>query len=221
MTNSRSPSLAKFLHLGLLALAAVLLSACASAHQWNGSPYQDPKPAPEVELTTTAGEDFRLADQRGKVVMLFFGYTSCPDICPATTADAARIFETLGQDSEQVEFVFVSVDSPRDDPKTIRAYLDKFHSDFTGLHGDAEQLDPILAAYGVYAAPDEPVAHDHDHEHDHEHEHDGEDGHDDGYTVTHTSRVFLIDPEGNLVTNYTFGTPREEILADIRYLLQQ
>jgi cytochrome oxidase Cu insertion factor (SCO1/SenC/PrrC family) len=89
-----------------------------------------------------------------------------------------------------------------------------------GLHGDPDELASVKSAYGVLAQPDEPAGDGHDHDHEGEgaasHEHGGDD-----YTVTHTSRVFLIDPEGRLVTNYTMGTPNEEIIADITFLLEQ
>lgn len=204
----------------LFACLALILAACSPAHEWHGSPYQDPGPAPDINLTTTEGEPFRLDDHRDDVVMLFFGYTSCPDVCPGTNANAARILERLGKRADSVEYVFVTIDPERDDPQAIREFLDKFHPDFIGVHGEPEELDRVKSAYGVFAEPDDPAADDHEHDHEEEGAHTRDHG-EDGYTVTHTSRIFLIDPNGRLVTNYTVGTPNEDIIADITYLLEQ
>lgn len=204
----------------LITGVALMLAACSPAHELHGSPYQDPRPAPDLDLTTTEGDPFRLDEHRGDVIMLFFGYTSCPDVCPTTNANAAKIFERLGEHAAHVEYVFVTVDPNRDDPQAIREYLDKFHSGFIGLYGESEDLERIKSAYGVFAEPDDTAADGHDHDHEQEgaqtHDHGG-----DNYTVTHTSRIFLVDPEGRLVTNYTMGTANEDIIADITYLLGQ
>ena len=185
----------------LIIVLLVLLSSCgAPPHQWHGSPYSNPKEAPEITLFDTQGETFRLSDQKGKVVLLFFGYTYCPDVCPATVAEMRWVFDRLGENAERVIFGFVSVDPERDTPDVLENYLKRHNANFYGLWGTSEELEGIKAAYGVYA------------------EKDSEDP--ENYLITHTARVFLVDAEGILRTNYSFGTFPEDILADVEYVLE-
>jgi protein SCO1/2 len=177
----------------------MLISCGPKPHQWNGSPYQNPKPAPEIILMDTQGEEFKLSEQEGKVVLLFFGYTYCPDVCPATVAEMRIVFDQLGENADRVVFGFVTVDPERDTPDVLESYLSRHGAQFYGLRGDLEQLEPIKAAYGVYAEKDSQDL--------------------QNYLITHTARVFLVDTEGILQTNYSFGTYPEEILADVQYIL--
>jgi protein SCO1/2 len=184
----------------LLPILLLVLTSCGpKPHQWNGSPYQNPKPAPEIILLDTGGDDFRLSEQRGKAVLLFFGYTYCPDVCPATVAEMRIVFDQLGEDADRVVFGLVTVDPERDTPEVLESYLERHHAQFYGLRGDKSQLETIKEAYGVYA------------------EKDSQDP--ENYLITHTARVFLVDTEGILQTNYSFGTYPEEILADLQYIL--
>jgi protein SCO1/2 len=148
----------------------------------------------------TKGDEFKLSEQTGKVVILFFGYTYCPDVCPATVSDMRWVFDQLGEDAGDVIFGFVSVDPGRDTPDVLESYLKRHNANFYGLWGELEQLEEIKAAYGVYA------------------ERDSDDP--NNYLITHTARVFLVDAEGVLRTNYSFGTFPEEILADVRHSLE-
>lgn len=194
MTSSRL----KFI---FLILFVVLLSSCgAEPYRWHGSPYQNPISAPEVILIDTEGAAFKLSEQVGKVVLLFFGYTYCPDVCPATVSDMRWVFDQLGEDAERVVFGFVSVDPARDTPEVLESFLKRHSANFYGLWGDSEQLEDIKAAYGVYA------------------EKDSDDP--NNYLITHTARVFFVDTEGILRTNYSFGTAPEEILVDIQHSLE-
>ena len=184
-----------------LILLTLWLAACSGTHQWNGSPYEPAREAPEISLKDTSGQPFHLSDARGDIVLLYFGYTYCPDICPATLAELAWVKEQLGAESEHLQVVFISVDPARDTPERVDSYLAKFDPDFAGLVGSEQELEQVTAAYGVLAQRDPGDA--------------------ENYTMTHTSRVFLIDPEGMLRTNYTFDEPPEAILADVEYVLNQ
>ncbi len=187
-------------------LLALLNTACsgAAAASWHGSPYPQPQPAPDLPLTDTQGRPFRLADLRGRPVLLFFGYTNCPDVCPPTLKKAADALALLGDQADQVAFVFVTVDPARDNPEAIRTYLDFFNPSFIGLWGPPEAVESLSQAYRVALLQVDP-----------------EDAADEtGYLVTHTSRVFLIDAEGLLVTSYPFETPKEDIAADLRRALR-
>jgi protein SCO1/2 len=180
-------------------LAFTLVAGCSPAYQMHGSPYQDPQPAPELYLDTTEADEFSLNNLHGKVVLLYFGYTHCPDICPATMAQLKWVTEQLGSQSDQVQVLFVSIDPDRDDPQTIRSFLDRFNPEFIGLSAPQTKLEPVLASYGVAAQRDP--------------------GESENYTMSHTSRVFLIDREGTLQTNYTYDESRANILADVQYFL--
>ncbi|MGD8552289.1 MAG: SCO family protein [Anaerolineales bacterium] len=181
----------------------VFLSGCSRANRsLNGSPYDPPRPAPDLELLTMTGEPFSLSDDRGKIVLVYFGYTYCPDICPTTLAEVKLVFEELGDRAEDINLIMVTVDPERDTPGVLQTYLNRFHPRFLGLWGEGRQLEDVMAAYGVFAQKepsDDP----------------------DQYLVSHTARLFLIDQQGYLRTNYSFGTPREEILSDLTLLLDE
>ncbi len=183
-------------------LMALLAAGCRpQPYVWHGSPYSDPQPAPAFALVDTAGKAFDSGEAHGSAVLLFFGYTFCPDVCPATTADVAWSMEQLGPLAERATFAFITVDPRRDTAEVLRRFLDGFNTRFVGLTGTPAQLESTRQAYGVYAEP-EPSADP------------------DTYLITHTSRLFLIDSDGLLVASYPFGTPRADLLADLQHVLE-
>jgi protein SCO1/2 len=186
--------------LALVAFIALLLTACQS-YQFNGTQYPDPRLAPDFELTATNGERFQLSDQQGQVVLMFFGYTSCPDVCPTTLAEAKRVLEGLGEDADRVKFVFITVDPERDTPEILGTYVAAFHPAILGLTGAPHELAAVRQAYGIFA------------------EKEVLEGSATGYIVNHTARTFLVDPEGHLRLSYAYGTSPEDVLEDIRHLL--
>jgi len=186
---------------GVTLALAILLAGCSQASpELHGSPFPSPSTAPGLALTDTQGTPFDLTTLEGHAVLLYFGYTQCPDECPLTLANARWVIEQLGERGEQVDFVLVTVDPINDTPAVLRAYLDRFDSRFIGLTGSDEHLARARAAYGVLAAtPDS----------DHEHT-----------DVIHGTRVYLIDPAGMLVTSYDLSVPKEDMLSDIRAILK-
>ncbi|MFO7255608.1 MULTISPECIES: SCO family protein [Limnochorda] len=158
--------------------------------------------APVFSLTDHQGEPFHLADQRGKAVLLFFGYTTCPDVCPATLGTLGQMKRQLGADGERVEVVFITVDPERDTPARLAEYLGYFDPSAIGLTGPPEELARVREAYGVYAERvNDPQA-------------------PGGYWMNHTATVLLIDPEGRLRLSYTFGSAPAEIAEDVRRILR-
>jgi protein SCO1/2 len=196
----------KILIAGLL--VALVLAACSPSEKptptasFRGTPLSQPIPAADFTLTDQHGQPFRLSEQRGKVVLLFFGYTSCPDVCPTTLSAWKRVHEELGDEAGRVRFVFVTVDPARDTPERLGLHVDLFNPDFVGLTGTPEELEAVYQAYGVHyekvEAPESAL----------------------GYLVNHTSSDYVIDPQGNWRLRHTFGTPPADIVHDVRMLLE-
>jgi protein SCO1/2 len=197
----------KTLWVGILSLlavgAAALIFVFTNPVSFRGTSYGEPYPqAADFELTKSNGETFRLSEQEGKIVLLFFGYTACPDVCPTTLAELRVLMEELGDKTEQVQVVFVSVDPERDTPEKIQEYVEHFNADFIGLTGAPEDLQIIWDDYGVFRERVESESA-------------------FGYIINHTARTYLIDQDGNLRLSFGFQTPVEDMVHDIEILLKQ
>lgn len=183
--------------------AAIILTACQDQpYRWHGNPHENPPLAPDFELPDPKGDSLRLRSKNGSPVLLFFGYTQCPDACPATVGTIRWVFRKLDDPANHVTFAFVSINPDHDTPEILARYLGKFDERFIGLSGDKMTLVAIKRAYGVFAEVD--LTSDPDH-----------------HLLNHTSRLFLIDADGILRTNYTLGTPPEDILADVDHILHE
>jgi protein SCO1/2 len=186
----------------LLALGGAVLLFGPPA-SFRGTTYAEPYPAAsEIDLARSDGSRFRLSELRGDIVLLFFGYTSCPDICPATMAELRQAISQLQeQDAKRVRVVFVTVDPERDTPERVQEYVTRFDPTFIGLSGSKNDLERIWADYGIYReiADQQSAA---------------------GYIVNHTARVNLIDPQGNLRVSFSFDTPVEDIVHDLKLMLK-
>jgi protein SCO1 len=196
----------KTLWVGILSLltvgVAVLIFVLTKPVSFRGTSYGEPYPqAAEIELTKSNGETFRLSDQKGKIVLLFFGYTSCPDVCPTTLAELNQVMGKLGDKTEQVQVVFISVDPERDTPEKIQDYVAHFNQNFIGLTGAPKDLQVIWDDYGVFREKVESESA-------------------LGYIINHTARTYLIDQSGNLRLSYGFQTPVEDMVHDIEILLK-
>lgn len=184
-----------------LGITAALLNSLP--HTFHGSVIQEKYTAPDFALSDGQGGVFRLSDQRGRLALIFFGYVSCPDVCPTTLSTLKQVRRSLGGDAENVEVVFITVDPARDTPEKVAGYVDSFDPAFHGLSGSEQELAPVWEDYAVYfklnkANPDDMV-----------------------YTVDHSSQVYLVDSAGDLRLTYSFGTPAEQILSDVKYLLRK
>lgn len=181
-------------------LLGVLLFACGSP-AFTGSVLDAPVQVPDFSLTDQSGQPFRLSDQRGRVVLLFFGYTSCPDVCPTTLATWRRTHELLGTDADQVRFVFVTVDPERDTPERLGLHVNAFNPAFVGLTGTTAELEALYQVFDVVyekVTVSESAL---------------------GYLVNHTATTFVLDPEGQWRLRETYGSTPEDIAHDIRELL--
>lgn len=191
--------LAVFFAVTLGIFLTVILSRPAN---FRGTMYAEPfPPAPDFALTDSTGEVQRLGDYRGRIVLLFFGYMYCPDICPATLAEMKLAVGQLKGDADQVQVIFISVDPQRDTSEAVQGYVERFNPSFLGLSGTQDELEPIWNGYGVYREVVEGTS-------------------ETNYIINHTARVTLIDQDGNMRLTYGFQTPPEDIAHDIRILLK-
>ena len=195
-----------------MVLATALGSACDVTHDWHGSPVDPPAPAPALALTAGGGRAFDLARERGNVVLVFFGYTRCPDVCPTTLADWSKARRLLGADTARVRWVFVSVDPERDPPDSAAAYARRFDPAFVGLGGTPAQLEAVRAAWGVAAVPETPQA-------DPTADPHAAHGAAPVTMVSHTPRTFVVDPQGRLCLLFDPQSRPEGIAADVKALL--
>lgn len=187
----------------LIALVGILSAVfLTTPYQMAGSVIDPPAPAPQISLPSSHGDIYTLADHQGKLVLIFFGYTFCPDVCPTTLVDMMQVKKKLGNLSEQVEFVFITVDPKRDTQDQLTRYLNAFDPDFFGLTGNEDELSEVWKGYGVYRE---------------EQKSEGL----SGYLVDHSSRLYLIDQQGNLRATYLYETPVEDIVADLKYLIKK
>lgn len=192
---------------GLGILIGVMLIAFVSTKsarppEFQGSLIEPPTPAKDFLLHDQYGRPFQLSEQKGKVVLLFFGYTFCPDVCPTTLIAFKNIREALGDQAQHVVFVFVTVDPNRDTPEQLKSHLNLFSSDIIGLTDESDILSQVWTDY--YVDPQiEPGANT------------------AGYLVDHSGRVFVIDHQGNLRLTFPFGMTSEEMLQDIETLLAE
>jgi protein SCO1/2 len=169
-------------------------------YTFRGSLIDPPVPAADFELTDQNGQIFRLSEQKGQIVLLFFGYTHCPDVCPLTLSDFKQIKSDLRDQADRVRFVFVTVDPDRDTIEVLGKYMLNFDPDFIGLTADRAILEGVWKDYGVYQAKQEV-------------------GSAAGYLVDHTARTYLIDQQGNWRLTYPFEMEYADISKDILYLL--
>lgn len=164
-------------------------------------------------LTSQSGEPISLSDLRGRAVLMFFGYTHCPDVCPTTLADYTRVKQALGRDAGKVAFVFISVDGRRDTPDVLAQYLGQFDANFIGMTGDETTLRRIGTEYGLLFQH-ETSSLGGKHEHHEEQDLDAR-----NYFVQHTSPSFLVDADGYLRMMYFYGTESSVIADGIRHVL--
>ena len=181
--------------------AAVLLFAKPAS--FRGTTFGEPYPqALEFELTRSDGTSFRLSEMRGNVVLLFFGYTSCPDECPTTMAVLKQVIDQLGEDEAgKVRVLLITTDPEHDTPEMMQAYVDRFNKSFIGLSGSQTELEKIWAEYGIFreVVKDQSAL---------------------GYSINHTARVTLIDQQGNLRISFGLDTQVEDIVHDLKLILK-
>jgi protein SCO1 len=152
-----------------------------------------------LELTDHNGERRSLSDFKGKVVVVFFGFTHCPDACPTTMVELAKVARDLGPDASRMQVLFVTVDPERDTPAVLRQYVPNFDARFLGLHGTPEDTARTAKEFKVYFQK-QPLP-------------------GGSYTVDHSAGTFILDEEGRLRLFAQYGAGSSALLHDIRLLL--
>lgn len=185
-----------------LVLLPLLLAACKPAPLvWRNTDLTGASFGRQLQLTDHHGQLRNLTDFHGKAIVLFFGYTSCPDVCPTTLARFAEVMKTLGEEAERVQVLFVTLDPERDSAARLAEFVPWFHPSFIGLRGDSGQIRHATEEFRIFSAR-KPV--------------EGE----LGYVIDHSSGAYVFDPAGRLRLYVKDTASVEDIAADLRQLLR-
>lgn len=196
------PALRAFL-VALAACAALALAACGpDAPKFKGSDVTGSAFARDFALSDHTGKPRTLADYRGKAVVMFFGYTQCPDVCPTALTTLAETMKQLGPDADRVQVLFVTVDPERDTAELLKEYVPAFDPRFAGLRGDAAQTEAVAKEFRILyqKVPGSTP---------------------ETYTVDHSAGSFLFDPQGRLRVYEGHGQPPDVFAHDLRALLNE
>lgn len=185
----------------LPACALLFLSACASQPKWQLDDVQGHLPDLSFHMTNDLGQPVTAESYRGKVVLLYFGYTHCPDVCPLTMVNLHTVMQKLGPAAKDVQVLFVTVDPTRDTVPVLRQYVTAFDPRFVGLTGTQNQIFKLTKRYRAYFARETPNPKTGD------------------YLVTHSSAIYVFGRHGHARLLATPGSTNEAIVHDLRILL--
>lgn len=181
---------------------SVALVACdrAAAPSFKGIDITGADYARELSLTDPDGKRRSLSEFKGRVVVVFFGFTQCPDVCPTTMVELAAVKKQLGADGERVQGIFVTVDPERDTPELLKAYVDNFGAGFIALRGSPEETLAAAKHFKVFYAkvPGKTQS---------------------SYTIDHTAGSYVFDPQGRARLFTRHGTGPEALAQDLKLLL--
>jgi protein SCO1/2 len=181
-------------------LSGLGLAACGQKPAFKSIDITGANYARDFELPDTEGKIRRLADFKGKVVVLFFGYTQCPDVCPTTLQELTQARQLLGPLGERVQGIFVTIDPERDTPEMLRNYMQSFDPGYVALVPNAQQLEQAAKDFKVYykkAAGKTPTS----------------------YTMEHTAASFVFDPQGRIRLFTRYGLGAQALADDLKLLL--
>lgn len=204
MHTTRPPRLQPFLRRRLLiagtSLAALSLTACDKVLplRFNGIDITGANYAQDFRLTDPDGRERTVADFKGKAVMLFFGFTQCPDVCPTALVRAAEIRKMLGADGERLQVIFVTVDPERDSPVVLKAYTQAFDPSFLGLYGDLQKTSETARAFKAFYRK-VPTG--------------------SSYTMDHSAFSYVFDPAGKIRLALRHEQSAQECAEDLRKIL--
>jgi protein SCO1/2 len=182
-------------------LTLVLLACSPERPKFKASDVTGASFGRDFALTDHTGKPRTLADYRGKAVVVFFGFTQCPDVCPTTLATLAQTMKTLGPEADRVQVLFVTVDPERDTPALLSHYVPAFDPRFVGLTGDAAAIDRVAKEFKIIYQKQPGAT-------------------PGSYTVDHSAGVFVFDPQGRLRVYASHGQGPEVFAHDLRELLR-
>jgi protein SCO1/2 len=188
-----------------LAAAALLLAACQSKPQWQLNDVSGHLPDLKFQMTNDLGRPVTAASYRGKVVLLYFGYTHCPDVCPLTLVHLHTVLQKLGKSAEGVRVLFVTVDPTRDTVPVLHQYVTAFDPRIVGLTGTQDAIARLTKRYRAYFKREAPQS-------------SSSTG---DYEVTHSSAIYIFDRDGRAQLLATPGDPNDAILHDLKILVGQ
>lgn len=189
-----------------LLLGAIIIMATAgckqqnSAIKFNATDITGVDFGKDFQLTDHNGKSRTLADFKGKVVVIFFGYTHCPDVCPTTMSDMVQALNLLGKDAAKVQVLFVTIDPERDTRDLLATYVPAFNPDFLGLYGDEAATAKVAREFKIFYQ-----------------KHKSANG--QGYEMDHTAGTYVFDPSGKIRLFMSYGQGAESIAHDLRILL--
>jgi protein SCO1 len=189
----------------IVAFGTFLLGACdrgANTPSFKGIDITGADYAQGFDLPDADGRRRTLADFKGKVTVVFFGYLHCPDVCPTTMLELAAVKKALGPDGSRVQGIFVTVDPERDTPELLKAYIDNFGSDFVALRGTLDETKAAAKAFKVFYAKVPGATEEH-------------------YTMDHTAGSYIFDTQGKVRLFTRYGTGAEALTSDLKALLSQ
>ena len=180
-------------------ICSLALAACDSGPQFKSTDITGAPYGQSLELADHTGKPRRLEDFRGKAVVLFFGFTHCPDICPTTLAEISQAIKQLGPDAERVQVLVVSVDPERDTPEALGKYVTAFDPRFLGLRGDLAATKKVASEFKIYFEKRKQGA---------------------SYTVDHSAQSYVIDPQGRLRLLVRHDRIGQDLASDLRAILR-
>ena len=184
----------------LLLCIVLMLAACGQHPQFHSTDITGANFGRDFSLTDQTGHFRHLSDYKGKVVVIFFGYTQCPDVCPTTLADLAAAMKLLGGDAKRVQVLFITVDPARDTQAVLAAYVPQFDPSFVGLYGDAAATAATAKEFKVfYQKQPGPTP--------------------QSYTIDHSAGDYVYDPQGRLRLLIKYDASPQNMAADLRLLL--
>lgn len=188
---------------GLLASVPLALLGCSPEPKplpFEGSDITGTHLGRDLDMVDTQGQNKTLADFSGKVLLVFFGYTQCPDVCPTAMAQAAQALQLLGKDASQVQVIMISVDPARDTPPVLKAYVQVFDPSFIGLTGTPQQLEKTARSFKAFYAKEAGPS-------------------PDQYAMNHSSAFYLMDTHGEARALLGPALTPEDMAHDIKLLL--
>ncbi len=190
------------LKLALTLFFATLLQSCTEPLNWHANDVTGMMPDLKFSLTGPDGAGIDARALRGKPVLIFFGFTNCPDVCPTTLTQLSVVMKKLGQQADNVQVVLVSVDPGRDTPMVMKSYTASFGTWLLGLTGSEQELTTLREAYGVYAAMESSDSK-------------------GSYNVMHSAAVFAFDAKGRARLLITEVNDSDAVVSDLRQLLEE